>query len=112
MLPPLRGHDDRISFVTFSHDGSKIISEWHDAIRVWDANTGIVLPRPEIPADDAAKPAMDEFMIDRWFANIKTGRYRGMLPVGANFHSGKTCGSTYVAWTAEYKLVLIRFPEQ
>ena len=63
-------------------------------------------------ADDTPMPAMDELMIGAWFANINTVRYMGALPVGANFHSGRTCGSTYVGWTGGYKIVLIHFPEQ
>ena len=110
MLPPLRGHDDWIFFVAFLPDGSTIISESHAAIRAWDACTGIALPRPQLPADDAPRPAMDELTIGGWLTNINTGSYMGALPVGANFYSGKTCGSTYVGWTGEYKIVLIHFP--
>ena len=37
----LRGHDDSVYSVTFSPDGSKIISGSYDkTIRVWDASTG------------------------------------------------------------------------
>ena len=36
----------------------------------------------------------------------------GALPVGVKFYSQKTCRSTYVGWTGEHKLVLVRFPEQ
>ena len=42
MFPPLRGHDDWIKCVAFSHDGSKIVSGSADkTIQVWDASTGI-----------------------------------------------------------------------
>jgi WD40 repeat protein len=115
VLPPLRGHKDRIHSLVFSPDGSKIISESPGAIRVWDASTGVMLPRPQIPADDSPMPAMDELIIpwDSWFTNIN-GRYMGALPIGTNLYSytWKTCGSTYVGWTEEYQLVLIHFPEQ
>ena len=106
MLPPLRGHDNLILSAVFSPDGSKIISESDDkTVRVWDASTGVMLlPSP--------RPAMDELMIGGWFPNITTGRYMGALPAGADFHFGKTCGSVYVGWTGEYKIVLIHFPEQ
>ena len=50
-------------------------------------------------------------MIGWWLTNIDTGRYMGALPVGVKFHSGKFCGSTYVGWTAGYKLVIVHFPE-
>ena len=84
------------------------------ANRVWDASNGIVLPCPQVPADDTPRLAMDELMIhrDSWLTNTNTGEYMGALPVGAGFHSGKTYGSTYVGWTMEYKLVLIHFSEQ
>ena len=112
MLPPLRGHNGGITFIAFSTDGSKIISGSDDkTIRVWDASTGAILPRPQISAD-APRPAMDKQMIGWWLTDINTGRYMGALPVGANFHSGKTCGSTYVGWRGDYKLVLVHFPEQ
>ena len=58
---------------------------------------------------------MDEQMIGVWFTNINTGRYMpGALPIDSNFHCtcAETCGSTYIGWTGEYKLVLIHFPEQ
>ena len=46
ILPPLRGHNYWINSVTFSPDGSKIISGSGDEkIRAWDASTGIeILP--------------------------------------------------------------------
>jgi WD40 repeat protein len=47
MLPPLRGHDDRILSVAFSPDGSKIVSGSSDkTIRVWDASTGVEMLPP------------------------------------------------------------------
>ena len=55
---------------------------------------------------------MDEQMIGVRFTNINTGWYMGALPIDSNFHCAETCGSTYVGWTGEYKLVLIHFPEQ
>ncbi|KAF8712430.1 hypothetical protein AX14_013105 [Amanita brunnescens Koide BX004] len=112
VLPPLRGHDDCrwIKYVAFSPDGSKIISESVDGIiRVWDAGAGVMLPRPQVAADDTPRPAM---MIRGWLTNINTGRYMGALPVDARFHSGRLRGSTYLGWTAEFKLVIIHLPEQ
>ena len=105
-LPPLRGNN-WISSVAFSPDGSKIISGSHDkTIRVWDASTGIVLSHPQIAVDDTPRPEIMAW----WLTNIN-GRYMGALPVGVNFHSGQVCGSTYVGWTPEFKLVLVHFPE-
>ena len=57
-------------------------------------------------------PAMDKPMTGGWLTNINTGRYMGALPVGVSFRCGQVRGSTYVGWTAGYKLVLIHFPEQ
>ena len=106
------GHDDCINSVAFSPDGSKIISRSQgEIIRVWDASTGIVLLHPQIAVHDALRPAMDEQMAGRWLTNMSTGKYMGALPVGVNFHSGQVRGSTYVGWTAGYKLVLVHFPE-
>ena len=108
ILPPLQSPDDYILSVAFSPDESTLISEnYPSIIRVWDASTGIVLPAPQIAADNAPKPAMDEPIID-----TNTGRYIGTLPVGVGFRSSQIRGSTYVGWTAGYKLVLIHFPEQ
>ena len=110
ILPPLRGHDDGIVFVAFSPDGSKIISRSSDEIiQIRDASTGIVLPPPQISDGDTPR---DEPMIGGWLTNIKTGRFMGMLPVGPSFHSGHLRGSTYVGWTAAYRLVLVHLPEQ
>ena len=104
ILPPLRGRNHFILSVAFSPDGSKIISQSLDEIiRVWDANTGILLPHPQMA---------DEQMMGGWLTNLNTGRYMGALPVGVNFHSGQVRESTYVGWRADYKLVLVHFPEQ
>ena len=113
-LPPLRGHNNRIQFIAFSPDGSKIISGSHldSNIRVWDANTGIMLPHPQITADDSAMPAINKPMIRQWLTNINTGRYMGALPVDSYFDCGRVHGSTYFGWTAGYKLVIIHFPDQ
>ena len=47
MLSPLQGHDSGINSVTFSPDGSKIISGSDDkTIRVWDASTGVEMLSP------------------------------------------------------------------
>ena len=110
--------DSSVNSVTFSPDGSKIISRSGDRIisrsgdaiiRVWDASTGILLPHPPIAADDTPRP---EQMRAGWLTNIDTGRYMGALPVGFGFHSGQVRGYTYVGWTSGYKLVLVHFPEQ
>ena len=113
ILPPFRGHDDVIPSVAFSPDGSKIISlsEGNSVIRVLDARTGIVSSHPQVVADDSSRPAMDELMMGGWLTNIDTNRYMGALPIGANFHLGQVRGSTYVGWTAGFKLILVHFPE-
>ena len=47
MLSPLKDHDDVVNSVTFSPDGSKIVSgSWDKTIRVWDASTGIKMLSP------------------------------------------------------------------
>ena len=104
MLPPLRGHDHRIDSVAFSPDGSKIISESVAAIQVWNTSTGNILPHRPIPGPTTT--------IEEFLTFINTGRYMGALPVGSPRRSCKLCGSTFVGWTREYKLVLIHFPEQ
>jgi hypothetical protein len=71
-----------------------------------------VLPRPRVAGDDTPMPVMDETMRGGWFTNLNTGRYMGALPVGAGISCGQVRGSTFVGWTAQYKLVLIHFPEQ
>ena len=103
-----------IKYVAFSPDGSKIISgSFYDSnIRVWDANTGIMLPQPHVTADDSANPAIHKQMIREWLTNSNTGRYMGALPVDAQFHYGQVRGSTYLGWTAGFQLVIIHFPEQ
>ena len=112
MLPPLRGHDEAILSVAFSPNGSNIISRSTDEIiRMWDASTGVALPHPQIAADGTSRPVMDEQMIGTWLPNINTGKYMGALPVGVKFHCGQVCGSAYVGWTVENKLVLVHFPE-
>ena len=112
MLPSLRCRHDWIKSMAFSHDGTKIISYSYDNnIRVLDASTGIVLPRPQILADDTPRLPMDEQMVpwESRLTNINTGMF---IPVGAGFHCGKLRGSTYVGWTRRYQLVLIHFPER
>ena len=104
MLPPLRGHDHRIDSVAFSPDGSKIISESVAAIQVWNTSTGNILPHRPIPGPTTT--------IEEFLTYINTGRYMGALPVGSPLRSCKLCGSTFVGWTREYKLILIHFPEQ
>ncbi|KAF8712129.1 hypothetical protein AX14_013128 [Amanita brunnescens Koide BX004] len=113
ILPPLRCHNNGIDSVEFSPDGSKIISEFYDGmIRVWDASTGNLLPRPQLVADDAPRPAMDEPMIRGRLTSINTGRYMGALPDDVHFHCGHLRGSTYIGWTATFELVIAHFPEQ
>ncbi|KIL57443.1 hypothetical protein M378DRAFT_41812, partial [Amanita muscaria Koide BX008] len=54
MLPPLRGHDNWVRSVAFSHDGSKIVSGSTDkTIRVWNANTGVEMLPPLRGHDDS-----------------------------------------------------------
>ncbi|KIL54678.1 hypothetical protein M378DRAFT_92097 [Amanita muscaria Koide BX008] len=53
-LQLFRGHDDCVTSVAFSHDGSKIIVSGSDdnTIRVWDANTGVEMLPPLRGHDD------------------------------------------------------------
>ena len=54
MLPSIRGHHGSVSSVTFSPDGSKIISGSEDrTIRVWDASTGVEMLPPLRGHDNA-----------------------------------------------------------
>ena len=52
-----------------------------------------------------------ELTIGGWLIDINTGRYMGALPAGMNFHLGQVRGSTYIGWTAAYKLVLVHFSQ-
>jgi WD40 repeat protein len=53
LLQLFQGHSNLVSSVTFSPDGSKIVSGSHDkTIRVWDASTGIEMLSPLKGHDD------------------------------------------------------------
>ncbi|KAE9386282.1 hypothetical protein BT96DRAFT_544839, partial [Gymnopus androsaceus JB14] len=43
----LKGHDDGVSSVAFSHDGTRIVSGSYDnTVRIWDATTGAQMGDP------------------------------------------------------------------
>ena len=135
MLPPLRGHDDSVQSVAFSPDGSKIVSGSYDkTIRVWDASTGVEIvlesdsrsvpvwdvwnvntgdfrPSVRMTTEGLSGSKMDKPMIslvNGWFRNIHTGRYVGRLPVEHAYYDYEMCGSTFVGWTFDHKLVIIQ----
>ena len=64
------------------------------ANRVWDANNGIVLPCPQVPADDTPRLAMDELMIhwDSWLTNTNTVSIWEHFPLVQAFILGKLMG--------------------
>ena len=135
MLPPLRGHDYSVQSVAFSPDGSKIVSGSDDkTIRVWDASTGVEIvlesdsrsvpvldawnvstgdfrPSARMTTEGLSRSKMDKPMIslvNGWFRNIHTGCYVGRLPVEHAYYRYKMCGSTFVGWTVDHKLVIIQ----
>jgi WD40 repeat protein len=116
MLSHLRGHHGFISSVTFSPDGSKIISVSLDqSIRVWDAGTGAELSRSYtmIAVDTVSSSALRGPIVSsdkEWFTDINTGRCLGRLPVGAGIYGCQIHGLICAGWTTEDKLVLIHFP--
>ena len=135
MLPPLRGHHDWVRSVAFSPDGSKILSRSSDkTIRIWDANTGVEIV---LESDSRSVPVLDSWnvntgyfrpsvqmvaerfsqstvdkpiisLVNGWFRNIHTGRYVGRLPVEHAYYGHELCGSTFVGWTVDHKLVIIQ----
>ncbi|KAF7358415.1 WD40 repeat-like protein [Mycena venus] len=47
ILGPLQGHQDRVTSVSFSPDGGRVVSGSNDGtVRVWDAQTGAPVVRP------------------------------------------------------------------
>ncbi|KAE9388448.1 WD40 repeat-like protein [Gymnopus androsaceus JB14] len=53
MGDPLQGHDDPVTSVAFSHDGTRIVSGSGDkTVRIWDATTGAQMGDPLQGHDD------------------------------------------------------------
>ena len=135
MLPPLRGPYHYVRSVAYSPDGSKIVSgSFDETIRVWDASTGVEIvlesdsrsvpvlevwnvntgdfqSSVQMTTGGLSRSTMDKPMIslvNGWFRNIHTGRYVGRLPLEYAYYGYKMCGSTFVGWTVDHKLVIIQ----
>ena len=77
----------------------------------WNVNTGDFWPTVQMATEGLSRSTMDKPMIslvNGWFRNIHTGRYVGRLPVEDTYYGYEMCGSTFVGWTVDHKLVIIQ----
>jgi WD40 repeat protein len=104
MLPSLHSHDKFVGSLTFSPDGSKIVSCACNSIQVIDATAGAESSTvPSVPKKITVSKSSPDCPIislhQGWFMNSNTGRRLGSLPVGCSYYGGGVQGSYYLGWT-------------
>jgi WD40 repeat protein len=115
LTPPLQGHDGSVHSVTFSSDGTHIISTSPDTVFVWDTTTGFPCVESEVhhrkshvPCDSI--PSVIAIREDGWLVDISANRTISKLPDMIVPQCSATFGKSLAIGTEDGQVLVLHFP--